>query len=663
MNQVAADQSPVWMSWGQSPWFQSQNQETELLRFCDQILQQSLKSEPTTPQKLINDLLAMMGAQWAGIVTRNFTNWDVKLESGHKPLQLPNALMVEVLDREASCFYRDPDNVSWKYLISPLPVSTSANQVLILAGRHLSTDDLQAMTAIARCVCIALGSFSQQQSVQQRLVRMEKTLDIVSSLPEQNSPAALLGLIAEQASRLIGCERTSLFLWNKAQKEVVAQLAMGMDHQELRIPDDKGIVGAVIQTGQSARVDDVYNDPRFEKAVDQKSGFQTRNILCVPLKNHKGKIIGAFEAMNKIQGLFTDEDDVTLVSLGIHAAGALQNLSEKETLLHTNKQLSEEASKTSQIIGESASIMALRKQIPQLARTELPVLILGESGTGKEVISRALHFAGPRGTKPFIAVNCAAISETLLESELFGHEKGAFTDARDMRQGKFELADGGSLFLDEIGDLSPGGQAKLLRVLESKVITRVGGSKDIPVNVRILAATNVNLQEAVQKKRFREDLYFRLNVVTLQLMPLRDRPEDVVILAEFFLHTYCQQAGKTVLKLSPEARKRIQAHHWPGNVRELRNLMERIAYLAPGPRVEVEDVAFIMSPHQEEELDPTMDQGLTDATSIFQREFIRKAIDRVKGNMTEAATLLGLHRANLYRKMRQLDMKETGGSL
>jgi Nif-specific regulatory protein len=259
-----------------------------------------------------------------------------------------------------------------------------------------------------------------------------------------------------------------------------------------------------------------------------------------------------------------------------------------------------------------------------------------------------------------VAVNCAALTETLLESELFGHEKGAFTDAHETRAGKFELADGGTLFLDEIGDMSLGGQAKLLRVLEQKVITRVGGSQTIPINVRIVAATNTNLVEAVRGRRFREDLYYRLSVVTLDIPPLRDRPEDVQPLAEYFLAHFCRQANRRGMTISSDARRRLQAHGWPGNVRELRNLMERVAFLAAADQVQAEDIAFILSPEPDPLDALSADVGLSEATNRFQQEYIRKAIRRVKGNMSEAARLMGLHRSNLYRKMRQLGMETNG---
>ena len=323
-----------------------------------------------------------------------------------------------------------------------------------------------------------------------------------------------------------------------------------------------------------------------------------------------------------------------------------------------HRQLTEQVTQGVQIVGQSAAIDSMRKTIDRLAMTDLPVLVLGESGTGKEVVAQSLHYRGARREHPFIAVNCAALPDSLLETELFGHERGAFTDARDMRQGKFELADGGTLFLDEIGDMSLNGQAKLLRVLEQKVITRVGGSQNIPVNVRIVAATNANLMEVIRAKKFREDLYYRLSVVKLDLPALRERPEDILLLADFFLMNFCKQANRRPLLMSAEARQRLQGHNWPGNIRELRNLMERVAFLCAGERVEASDLAFILSPQAEAKSILANDSPLNEATGEFQREYIRKAIARVHNNMSEAAKVLGLHRSNLYRKMRQLEMNE-----
>ena len=291
-----------------------------------------------------------------------------------------------------------------------------------------------------------------------------------------------------------------------------------------------------------------------------------------------------------------------------------------------------------------------------MADTKLTILILGENGTGKEVASQLIHYLSRRRNEPFVAVNCAALTETLLESELFGHEKGAFTDAHEARAGKFELASGGTLFLDEIGDLSVSGQAKLLRVLEEKIVVRVGGSVPIHTDARVIAATNQDLADMVRKKTFREDLYFRLNVVTMELPPLRDRSTDIQLLADHFLKDFCLKARRRAPKFTAESRKRLREHTWPGNVRELRNLMERLAYLSQGEKIDADDLAFILSPNGDSPGMAPLDLTLATASNKFQTEYIKKHIKSSGGNMSDAARRLGLHRSNLYRKMRQLGM-------
>jgi Nif-specific regulatory protein len=369
-------------------------------------------------------------------------------------------------------------------------------------------------------------------------------------------------------------------------------------------------------------------------------------------------LLGAFEVLNKRGGNFTEDDELALAELAAHAGIALENAQQTEQLISSRRTVADQAAEGVQLIGQSPPIEALRSTIRRVADTELAVLILGENGTGKEVVAQMIHYQSRRRGEPFVAVNCAALTETLLESELFGHEKGAFTDARETRRGKFELAASGTLFLDEIGDMSLGGQAKLLRVLEEKIVVRVGGSASIPTNARVLAATNQNLAELVRNRKFREDLYFRLNVVTLDLAPLRNRGDDVILLAEHFLKLFAAKARRKPPKLTAAARKRLAEHNWPGNVRELRNLMERLVYLAPDDqeKLDASDLAFIMSPSATRSGALSLDAPLTDATHRFQAEYIRQHIESARGNMTAAAERLGLHRSNLYRKMRQLGM-------
>jgi Nif-specific regulatory protein len=390
--------------------------------------------------------------------------------------------------------------------------------------------------------------------------------------------------------------------------------------------------------------------------VDTASGFRTRSLLCIPLNDADGKRIGALEVMNKRQDRFSPRDVETLQALGRQTVAALDNVREREALLRSQAEFEGQARKGCRIIGESTQIKELRKTLEGVARTNLPVLVLGESGTGKEVVAQATHYSSTRAGRPFVPVNCAAIAETLLESELFGHEKGAFTGADATRPGKFEAAHGGTLFLDEVGDLSPGGQAKLLRVLEEKVVYRVGGTQPIPVDTRIIAATNRDLADWVRQKKFREDLFFRLNMVTIKLPPLRERSEDVLVLTDYFLQQFCREAGRRTLKLSADARKRLLAHTWPGNVRELRNLIERVAYLCTGDRIEPGDLPFIARPTGDDAGDYSH-LSLADATELFQFDHIKGAIKRTGGNMSEAAKVLGLHRPNLYRKMKDLMKK------
>ena len=398
------------------------------------------------------------------------------------------------------------------------------------------------------------------------------------------------------------------------------------------------------------------NQSDVDRHVDRQLGFETRSLLCVPLQSEGGRRLGVFEMINKREGRFTNSDEEALTELAAHAAIALEATRQHEQLLKTRNQMTDQAASKAQLIGQCAAIEALRSTVQKVADTELAVLVLGENGTGKEVVSQQIHYLSQRRNDPFVAVNCAALTETLLESELFGHEKGAFTDAHETREGKFELASGGTLFLDEIGDMSLNGQAKLLRVLEEKVVVRVGGSRSIYTDTRVIAATNQNLAEMVGDKRFREDLYFRLNVVTIEMPALRDREADILELAEYFLAQFCVQAGREQPRFSAAARRRLAGHTWPGNVRELRNLMERLAYLTSGDRIDAEDLSFILSPVPEPGL-LSLSGSLNDVTREFQSEYIRQCIDRARGNMTEAARQLGLHRSNLYRKMRQLEME------
>ena len=501
------------------------------------------------------------------------------------------------------------------------------------------------------------------QRLQQKtrdVIRLNQILNVAADWHSHQDLDRLLQDIAQAATRLLKCDRASIFLWDRSTRELVGHPALGIENKPLRIADDKGVAGAVFKSLEPRRWD--RSDPRDEvdRRVDTSSGYRTDSLLAVPLLDQKGKAIGVFEVINHADGRFDQNDQDELIELARHAAAALSNTQQRQHLVAARDRLTRDAAQQVQLIGSSPEMSQLADTIRRVGNTDLAVLILGENGTGKEVVSRQIHYQSPRRFEPFIAVNCAAITETLLESELFGHEKGAFTDAHETRSGKFELASGGTLFLDEIGDMSLAGQAKLLRVLEEKVVVRVGGSTTIPVNVRVMAATNQNLVELVRQKRFREDLYFRLTVVTINLPSLRDRGRDVLELADFFLTLFCDKIGRRKPTWSSDAERRLLGHTWPGNVRELRNIMERIAYLSTGDVIDETHIDFVRSPRANESPEGTkldLSMSLADATSEFQARYIEEQIKACNKNISLAASRMGLQRTNLYRKMKQLGMK------
>ena len=598
-------------------------------------------------------VISATNAEAAAIAQAAAPEWHVVAARGVAKSAVPFELAGDALERgEAASAER--------WLAAPLSPARrnrseaeEAEYVLLVRGNVQEA----RVSAIAHGLSEALGIVQRHQRASRRVSRLKTILEITNEWHQTNEMQTLLVRMAEAATQLLDADRASIFLWDKPNKTIVGRPALGIPGGELRLPDDSGIVGQVIQTGEPRRVSGPHDAGEIDRAVDRQTGYRTETILCVPLVSPQGIRLGAFEVLNKRSGSFTLDDQRELIELAAYAAVALENTQHFAELLERHEKMVEQAAQDALLVGESPPIQALRATVRRIADTDLAVLLLGENGTGKEVVARSIHFGSRRRKHPFIAVNCAALTETLLESELFGREKGAFTDAHEARAGKFESAAGGTLFLDEIGDMSLSGQAKLLRVLEEKTIVRVGGSKSIHTDVRVLAATNQKLAELVRAKRFREDLYFRLNVVTLELPPLRERGDDVMLLAEHFLREFSRRAGRRVPKFYAAARKRLESHTWPGNVRELRNLMERLAYLSSGERIEAEDLAFILSPASGTATGVAAGLSLNDATHQFQQNYIQQSIDRARRNVSLAAKNLGVHRSNLYRKMRQLGME------
>jgi Nif-specific regulatory protein len=405
-----------------------------------------------------------------------------------------------------------------------------------------------------------------------------------------------------------------------------------------------GVWGQALASGKPVIVPQASREPLLSGAHGHDDG-QEFSFLCVPITLNR-QTLGALGA----DFFYQEGRNYALVRqfLEIVAAMLAQALkvesaveTERQRLLDENSHLKQELRERydfSHIVGTSNAIRQVYEQVEQVARTNTTVLLLGESGTGKELIAHALHYNSLRSSKPFIKVNCAALPETLLETELFGHEKGAFTGAQSRKKGRFELADGGTLFLDEIGDLSPATQIKLLRVLQEREFERVGGTETVKVNVRLIAATNKDLSKAIAEGQFREDLYYRLNVFTIFLPPLRERKPDILLLAEHFLEKYEREHGKRIRRLSTPAIDMLTSYHWPGNVRELENVIERAVLVC--------DTNVIHGHHlppslQTAELSGTVAHvPLKSAVGAYERDLIQDALKTTRGNKSKAARLL-----------------------
>ncbi len=334
----------------------------------------------------------------------------------------------------------------------------------------------------------------------------------------------------------------------------------------------------------------------------------------------------------------------------------VKNALERRRLLLENERLKEEVKSRYHIIGESVPMKALRQQLALMAPTNGRVLIYGESGTGKELVAHAIHAQSTRAEEAFVEVNCAAIPEELIESELFGHVKGSFTGAHDDKIGKFQKADGGTLFLDEVGDMSLKTQAKVLRALEEQRFEPVGASGSVQVDVRVIAATNKNLEEEIDRGNFREDLFYRLNVVPFYVPPLRERKEDIPLLVNYFLNEFTTAYGRKPKELTPAAYAALEEYPWPGNVRELKNLIERIVIMNPQVRIDVRHLPLPparRSPEIDRRALPQF-ASLQEARNAYEREYILKKLEETNGNVTRTAEILGLERSNLYRKMKAL---------
>jgi transcriptional regulator with GAF, ATPase, and Fis domain len=378
------------------------------------------------------------------------------------------------------------------------------------------------------------------------------------------------------------------------------------------------------------------------------------SLLCVPLLN-LDNAIGLIYLDTINPDIRFAEDDLHLVTAiaGV-AAMAIESARQVEWLGSENRRLRAEVNLDHDMVGESAPMREVYQLIERVAATDSTVLIFGESGTGKELAARAIHRNSPRREQPFVAINCAALTETLLESELFGHERGAFTGAIALKRGQLEMANRGTIFLDEMGEISPALQAKLLRVLQERDFMRVGGTRTIPLDIRILAATNKNLQKATKDSTFREDLYYRLNVVSITMPPLRDHKEDIPLLAGYFAAKYAEKCNRRILGIAPDARTLLTQYDWPGNIREMENAIERAVVLGSSGMILPEDLPETL---HETPAHSMRSSTYHEAVRQLKRQLILTAMDQSEGKFTEAARLLGVHANYLHRLIRNLDLR------
>jgi Nif-specific regulatory protein len=493
--------------------------------------------------------------------------------------------------------------------------------------------------------------------------RLAALLEVSQALGSTLDTRAAVEKVLEILDRELGMKRGAIALLEGAG-DLKIQYAYGLsegERQRGRYKIDEGVTGKVVASGRPIIVPQVSKEPLFLYRTRKRSPDKEESFICVPIKDRR-KTVGALSITYLYKQNRNYEDSVqllTIVTSMIAQSLRLAQLVEQERaqLQDENALLKRELQQKydfRNIVGTSKEMRDVYEQVAQVAPSGATVLIRGESGTGKELVAHAIHYNSPRSSKPFVKVNCAALPESLIESELFGHEKGAFTGAVARKRGRFELAEGGTLFLDEIGDLSPAMQVKLLRALQEREFERVGGTETIKVNVRLITATNVDLEQAVSDGRFRSDLYYRLNVFSIYLPPLRERKTDILLLADHFLEKYGGQNGKRIKRISTPAIDMLMSYHWPGNVRELENVVERATLVCEGNVIH----GYHLPPTlQTAEGSGTVTKmSLEQAIGAFEKDLIQDALKTTRGNRARAARLLDTTERILGYKVKKYEI-------
>ncbi|MBM3214437.1 sigma-54-dependent Fis family transcriptional regulator [Candidatus Poribacteria bacterium] len=491
-----------------------------------------------------------------------------------------------------------------------------------------------------------------------------KLLEISQRVNSSLDVEAVLEQTLEMLTQIVQADASSIWLVDEDTRELYCAIATGSKGEQIRhmrIPWDVGIVGWVVQNDNWYLTTDAVHDDHHARDVAVEVGYDAHTLLCVPMHS-RGRVVGCIEVINKlIDGSFTDKDMLqlsifaNLVGLAIDNARFFSQV--QQEYLNLRQELGDRRIDPQAMVATSRSMTEVVELVERVAPTDSTVLIRGESGTGKEIVAQTIHSLSLRARGPFVAINCGGIPENLLESELFGHEKGAFTGATARRIGRFELAKSGTLFLDEIGDMPLPLQTKLLRVLQSRKFERLGGNQVLDADVRIIAATNQDLEELIRMDRFREDLYYRLNVISIFLPALRERRDDILPLAHHFMSQSAAKLHRHSASLHADTAAVLMNHEWPGNIRELENAIEHALVLARAPEIRPTDLPFnVRKGSNSAGRDHEYPDSLEEAQRIFRRAHIRAMLERFKGNRTRAAEALDIQRTYLSRLIRDLEI-------
>ena len=501
---------------------------------------------------------------------------------------------------------------------------------------------------------------------QKKLECLYKLSEVLSRPPDLEQ--ALQDTLA-LLHRYLGISRGAISLFNARTGRINLEAAHGLSPQEMARGSyslGEGITGRVVETGRPMAVPRISEEPLFlDRTGTRKEGAEDLSFLCVPIKAPENELLssGASSSPAKSLGaLWIDhpgaggeeldqEVEFLLLIAGMIAQSVarLEALRLEEENLRLKSQLTSRFS-SSNLIGHSEAMYEIFALIEKVVRSKTTVLLRGESGTGKSLVAAAIHYSSQRAEGSFIKVNCAALPQSLIESELFGHERGAFTGALRSKPGKFELAQGGTIFLDEVGSLPLEAQAKLLRILQEKELERVGGERTLKVDVRVIAATNRNLEQALEEGGFREDLYYRLNVFPINLPPLRERKTDILLLADHFVDKYSREMDKDVRRVAPQAIDRLLSYRWPGNVRELENCIERAVLLTEGQTI----LPAHLAPALQSEAPAMVTSALLpQAVAELEQGLIKASLERTKGNLAKAARELGITQRMIGYKVRK----------